>query len=55
MKLDKIIGSVETGKQADLLILNSNPLKDINAYNDIESVIIRGMAVKRTELSATRR
>lgn len=55
MKLDKIIGSVEKGKQADLLILNSNPLKDINAYNDIEFVIIRGKKVKRTELSATRR
>lgn len=51
--LNEKIGSVENGKQADLLILNANPLKDINAYNRIEYVISRGTIIKRELLSAS--
>lgn len=47
------IGTIETGKQADLLILNANPLTDINAYNHIEYVISRGTIIKRELLSAS--
>lgn len=51
--LNDKIGSVENGKQADLLILYANPLIDINAYNRIEYVISRGTIIKRELLSAS--
>ncbi|MCF8060488.1 MAG: amidohydrolase family protein [Bacteriovoracaceae bacterium] len=50
--LDKIIGSIEVGKQADLLLLNRNPLKEIEAYNSIERVFLKGKDINRKELSA---
>ncbi|MCB0279918.1 MAG: amidohydrolase family protein [Calditrichaeota bacterium] len=50
--LDDRYGSIETGKLANLLVLNSNPLNDINAYNDIDYVIVHGKAYKRNELAA---
>ncbi len=51
--LEILYGGVEKGKKANLLILKSNPLKYINAYNDIETVIIGGKFIPREELSAT--
>ncbi|MBQ4864799.1 amidohydrolase family protein [Pseudoalteromonas sp. MMG013] len=45
-------GTVETGKIANLLLLNSNPLSTIDAYDDIDSVILNGKRIKRTELLA---
>ncbi|WP_299272611.1 amidohydrolase family protein [uncultured Psychroserpens sp.] len=50
--LDEKIGSIKEGKQADILILDKNPLKDINAYNSIETVIIKGKLIDRILLSA---
>ncbi|UJP63637.1 amidohydrolase family protein [Mongoliitalea daihaiensis] len=44
------IGSVEKGRLASLVLLNSNPLEDINAVRDIESVILRGKIFNRVEL-----
>ncbi len=51
--LDALYGGVEKGKKANLLILKSNPLYNINAYNDIEFVIIGGKLIPREKLSAT--
>lgn len=51
-KLDHELGSVEPGKQADLLLLNTNPLEEAKAYNDIAVVIVNGRAINRRELSA---
>lgn len=51
--LETLYGGVEKGKKANLLILKSNPLKYINAYIDIETVIIGGKFIPREELSAT--
>lgn len=44
------IGYVEKGKLASLVLLNSNPLEDINAVRDIESVILRGKLYDRKKL-----
>ena len=52
LKLDANIGSIASGKYADLLILNTNPLRAIAAWNDIDTVIVRGKVIARGELSA---
>ena len=46
------IGTISSSKTANILILNSNPLDTIGAYDDIEFVIINGKLMKRAELSA---
>ena len=49
-RLDKLYGTIEPGKKANLLILNGNPLKSIKAYNQIDKVIINGVAIDRENL-----
>jgi len=46
------IGGIEKGKLASLVLLNSNPLDDINALRHIESVILRGSVYDRNALDA---
>lgn len=50
--LDREIGTVESGKRANLLILRENPLEDVSAYNSIQQVILRGRVMNRHSLSA---
>jgi imidazolonepropionase-like amidohydrolase len=42
MKLDSELGTIQPGKQADLLVLNTNPLDDIRNTRRIHSVWIAG-------------
>lgn len=35
--LDKEIGTLEVGKLADVLVVNGNPLEDLNALNNIQN------------------
>jgi imidazolonepropionase-like amidohydrolase len=43
-------GTIEEGKQADLLILSSNPVYNISNTQDIEMVINNGKIVNRNGL-----
>jgi imidazolonepropionase-like amidohydrolase len=45
-------GSVETGKAADMVLLDRNPLKDINATRSIRMVVMNGKTFDRTALDA---
>ena len=39
---ENILGSIEVGKMADLVILSGNPMEDINALKEVETVIKNG-------------
>jgi imidazolonepropionase-like amidohydrolase len=43
-------GTIEVGKRADLLLLGSNPLKTIKAYDSIERIFVGGREIKPDEL-----
>ncbi len=42
--------SIEPGKRADLVLLNENPLKDVNALRSVNSVMVRGKLYDRKQL-----
>lgn len=50
--LESSIGDVRVGMKANLLLLNNNPLENIEAYDQIDMVILNGKPAKRTEFSA---
>lgn len=52
MKLDGVIGTLEPGKEADLLVLGANPLVDIRAARQIELIFQGGAVVNRERLLA---
>ncbi len=50
--LDDRYGSIETGKNANLLLLKANPLETIEAWDKIQWVILGGRVIDRESLSA---
>ncbi|WP_412545151.1 amidohydrolase family protein [Maricaulis sp. MIT060901] len=46
------IGTIEVGKRADLLLMQDNPLRSIDAYRSITTVILNGAPMDRAGLSA---
>ncbi len=45
-RLDKILGTVEYGKEADILVVRRNPLEDLRGLLDVEQVIHGGTIVR---------
>ena len=48
--IENTTGSIDKGKNADLVVLNENPLENIKAIRNINSVIVRGEYYNRTAL-----
>ena len=42
-------GTLEAGKSADFIVLDANPLDDITNTRKISSVVLRGVAVDRSQ------
>jgi imidazolonepropionase-like amidohydrolase len=42
-------GTLEVGKNADILVLDANPLDDIKNTRKISAVYLRGVAVDRSK------
>jgi imidazolonepropionase-like amidohydrolase len=53
LSLEKVHGSVDAGKRADLVLLDANPLEDIANVQRIHAVIINGRLFDRAQLDAT--
>ena len=49
LKLDEDFGSIEPGKHADVVLLGSNPLEDVQAIQDVRAVFKGGRLVHRVE------
>ena len=45
-----LLGTLEQGKIADIVLLNANPLEDIRNTREIDSVILRGTYFSRNDL-----
>jgi imidazolonepropionase-like amidohydrolase len=44
--------TIDNAKRADLLILNDNPLKNIDAFDSIDTLISAGKVLPRASLAA---
>lgn len=51
-KIERQVGTIEVGKAANLLLMKKSPLQDIDAYDSIETVWVRGQQVARAALAA---
>jgi hypothetical protein len=47
---DKVLGSIEPGKFADLVLLNANPLDDIHNVENVQAVVLNGRYLTRDDL-----
>jgi imidazolonepropionase-like amidohydrolase len=47
---EKLQGTIEVGKRADLVLLHADPLADIRNTQQIEAVILRGKLVNRPDI-----
>lgn len=53
--LDKILGRVKVGMQANLLLLAANPLTTVDAYDQIRWVMVNGQVHQRGDLGTLNR
>jgi imidazolonepropionase-like amidohydrolase len=52
LRLGDSVGTIETGKVADLVLLDANPLDDITNTRQIAAVVLRGRLFQRRDLEA---
>ena len=45
--IEEDVGTIEPGKQADMIILSDNPVNEINNTKKIEAVINNGQLIER--------
>jgi imidazolonepropionase-like amidohydrolase len=45
-KLEKILGTLEAGKNADILVLEGNPLVDLKSFSQVKMVIHHGVIIR---------
>jgi len=50
MGFDKELGTIESGKRADMIVINGNPLEDIHYTRNVEYVITNGTMYNCAEL-----
>jgi hypothetical protein len=50
--LDSLVGTIEPGKIANLVLLRASPLERVDAYDSISMIWIHGRAVRRVSLAA---
>jgi imidazolonepropionase-like amidohydrolase len=50
LRAENRIGSIQKGNDADLLLVDGNPLEDINAIERISIVFFKGEHLNRSEL-----
>src|SRR6267142_2405484 len=50
MGMEKELGTIETGKRGDLILVNGNPLEDIHKIRNVEFVMTGGKMFKTGEL-----
>ena len=50
--IDRVVGTVEGGKYADLVLLDANPLADVGATRRIAGVFVNGRWLERARLDA---
>jgi imidazolonepropionase-like amidohydrolase len=45
--IEEDVGTIESGKQADMIVLSDNPVEEINNTKKIEAVINNGQLIER--------
>ncbi len=50
LKLESTVGSVAIGKRADLVLLNTDPLRNIRNLRDVHAVVLDGKLLRRADL-----
>jgi imidazolonepropionase-like amidohydrolase len=51
--IERDVGTIESGKQADMIVLSENPLDDISNTKKIEGVIVDGQFIDSKQISET--
>ncbi len=50
VKLDGVTGSIESGKSADMIVVEKNPLDDLKALSKMDMVIYRGNVIDNPQV-----